>query len=285
MWISAYILKGPQEVWEPKARKSSNFPYHTLILSICTAITRFQGGQGRYGSQLQNRVCERCAAGTFAVPRRVGYHSSKKTPQVWTWRLEDIYIYIDQKYFNSFNMSYESYAWIHKLLIFDFALLKLAEFCLVKFVFPFPVAQANAGMSECNSCTRGEYAEEGVDDGGGEESSDKKYKNITCYAILCVMHDMSWFFQTEPEVPRNGWDANEMLSHRTSVHLRHGRRVSQFLGSETNHKVSWLIQIETWANQLQVLPFVRLVDVASLMIKKHRAVAKIVSEVLGMSDV
>ena len=32
--------------------------------------------------------------------------------------------------------------------------------------FPFPVAKANAGMSQCNDCTRGEYAEEGVDDGG-----------------------------------------------------------------------------------------------------------------------
>ena len=71
---------------------------------------------------------------------------------------------------------------------FKSQVLELAEFCLVK-GFPFQVAKANAGMSQCNDCTRGEYAEEGVDDGGraGKTATKhtKTYKSITCYAILC----------------------------------------------------------------------------------------------------
>ena len=85
-WKRTSPCEFPHTFWKVLKR----FENPKLESPQTSPIPTFQGGQGRYGSQLQNRVCERCAAGTFAVPRRVGCHSSKKTPQVWTLRLEDI---------------------------------------------------------------------------------------------------------------------------------------------------------------------------------------------------
>lgn len=138
-------------------------------------------------------------------------------------------------------------------------------------------------MSQCNDCTRGEYAEEGVDDGGrAGKTATKNTKTSLAIQSCAMMHDILWSFTTWARRLRMlmrcyltelvyiwdmvvggcqfkslvQWDQGCFRSHDSSIHPA-----------------------------LQVLRFVRLVDVESSMIKKYRAVAKIVSQVLGMWDV
>lgn len=77
-------------------------------------------------------------------------------------------------------------------------------------------------MSQCNSCTRGEYAEEGVDDGGRGENSNKKNTKpslaMQSYAWCMIYYDPCKLSQ-KVEILR--WDAISLV---TSVHSRHGGR-------------------------------------------------------------